>query len=284
MILLFIAILTIAFGMNVDNALHYRQQSVLLGTGTLTSSGLQTPSSPRAPNSATPSSPLSSSGGLPIPAASTAITSDASSPASDTIITSPSTSQPELTSSSLTSGTNAKSQSSLTSISSTPKPSSTDKSLAGPTTYFPKPVISRTQAIITTVTTVSEGSTHTHVLTTTGLIAISDPSSTPSASPIRDGSSGGSKNSSLNPLQIRVIIGVVVGIGGAILLGGIGAVVWRIYGKRKQSVDEDHELISSQPGSSGQEKRSSISGNSPFRSTLDQYHNPAGPVNTASNF
>lgn len=76
----------------------------------------------------------------------------------------------------------------------------------------------------------------------------------------------------------------MVGIGGAILLGGIAVVVWRVWGKRKHVSDDDRDLMDSQPGSSGREKRSSVSGNDPFRSTLDQYHNPAGPVNTASNF
>lgn len=67
-------------------------------------------------------------------------------------------------------------------------------------------------------------------------------------------------------------------------MGGLAIVAWRIWGKRKEPADDDHELIDSLPGSSGHEKSGSLTGNSPFRSTLDQYHKPAGPVNTASNF
>ena len=49
-------------------------------------------------------------------------------------------------------------------------------------------------------------------------------------------------------------------------------------------IDDDDELVGSGLGSGTHEKTSSAGDNSPFKSTLDQYHNPAGPVNTASNF
>jgi len=49
-------------------------------------------------------------------------------------------------------------------------------------------------------------------------------------------------------------------------------------------VEDDVDLIGghSVPGSGGGEK--AATGDSPFRSTLDQYHSPTGPVNAASNF
>lgn len=75
------------------------------------------------------------------------------------------------------------------------------------------------------------------------------------------------------------IIGVVVGIGGAILLGALAVVAWRIWG-RKGKIDDEDDMFGNAPE---ERKTSSISGQSPFKSTLDQYHNP-GPVNTASNF
>ena len=68
------------------------------------------------------------------------------------------------------------------------------------------------------------------------------------------------------------------------LIGGIAVVAWRIWGRKRNAVGEGQDLDHSQPGSSGREKTSSVSGNSPFRSTLDQYHHPSAPVNTASNF
>ena len=72
------------------------------------------------------------------------------------------------------------------------------------------------------------------------------------------------------------------GIGGAILIGGLAIVAWRLWGKRRRSIDDDNDPMGSVPGSSGREKTSSVSGgHSPFRSNLDQYH---APVNTASNF
>ena len=69
------------------------------------------------------------------------------------------------------------------------------------------------------------------------------------------------------------------GIGGAILLGGLAVVAWRIWGRKKRTSADDDDIMGSIPGSSGREKRSSAS--DPFRSNLDQTH---APVNTASNF
>lgn len=125
----------------------------------------------------------------------------------------------------------------------------------------------------------SGSATYSNVVTTSALQAV-DPTSSPSVGPVDNGSGG----PGLEPAQKRLIIGVVVGVGGAILMGGLAIVAWRIWGKRKEPADDDHELIDSLPGSSSHEKNNSLTGNSPFRSTLDQYHKPAGPVNTASNF
>ena len=80
---------------------------------------------------------------------------------------------------------------------------------------------------------------------------------------------------------------MVVGIGGAIILGGLAVVAWRIWGRKRHAGDDDNDLMDSHPGSSSHEKTSSVNDNSPFKSTLDQYHtphSPPGPVNTASNF
>lgn len=132
--------------------------------------------------------------------------------------------------------------------------------------------------MITTVVSVSGSATYSNVITTSALQAVTQ---TPTPSGLGD---KGSDGQGLEPAQKRLIIGVVVGVGGVILLGGLAIVAWRIWGKRKEPADDDHELIDSLPGSSSHEKSTSLTGNSPFRSTLDQYHKPAGPVNTASNF
>jgi hypothetical protein len=81
------------------------------------------------------------------------------------------------------------------------------------------------------------------------------------------------------------VIGVVVGIGGAIILGGLLIVAWRIWGRKKNDDDSDG-LMGFRTGSGGHEKDNS--GNAvapnPFQSTLENYHNPARPVNASSNF
>lgn len=95
------------------------------------------------------------------------------------------------------------------------------------------------------------------------------------------GSSGLSEN------EKRIVIGVVVGVGGAILIGGIMVVFWRINSRRRKAAqsDEATDLMSGTAvGTGAREKAPSPgAGATPFRSTLDQYHNP-GPVNAASNF
>lgn len=138
---------------------------------------------------------------------------------------------------------------------------------------------------MTTVISVSGSSTFSSVKTTSRVIAAESATASASGAASLSGSNSGGGSSGLSTSSKSIIGGVVGGIGGAILLGGLAVVVWRIWGKKRRSGGyDDHDPIDSQPGSSGGEKRSSINGNTPFRSTLDQYHSPAGPVNTASNF
>jgi len=84
----------------------------------------------------------------------------------------------------------------------------------------------------------------------------------------------------------NTVIGVVVGIGGAILLAGLGIVAYRIWGRKKD--DDDDGLMGFRTGSAGQEKTGSQMGGAatanPFQSTLENYHNPARQVNASSNF
>jgi uncharacterized membrane protein YebE (DUF533 family) len=92
------------------------------------------------------------------------------------------------------------------------------------------------------------------------------------------GSSSGS--SGLSDTAKKTIGGVVGGVGGALLLAGLAYTAWRIWGKKKNLHDDDLY-----DPNVNQDKLSATAGsdNTPFRSTLDQYHQP-GPVNTASNF
>jgi hypothetical protein len=87
----------------------------------------------------------------------------------------------------------------------------------------------------------------------------------------------------------NTVIGVVVGIGGAIVLIGLGLVAWRIWG-RKKNQEESDGLMNYNTGYQAPEK-SEAGGSSaasqpvrsPFQSTLESYHAPT-QVNTASNF
>lgn len=79
----------------------------------------------------------------------------------------------------------------------------------------------------------------------------------------------------------------MVGVGGAILIAGVAFVAWRIWGRNRRNADNDEDDLMSAGTAVGSNQRekapSPTSGSTPFRSTLDQYHNP-GPVNAASNF
>lgn len=281
MVLHFVA-LSMVYGMNIDNALQYRQV-VPRGTGPSTSNAAQ-PSRTSTPLSTAAASETSSTS-ISDSSASSSLSSAPSistSGTADIVSTSVPTSSSESSSSfpnTITSGSNARSQALATTASSTNVPVSTSKTSTGSNTAS-----SSTQQILTTVIVVSGSITQKSVVTTSGLLPVSSQTSTSASSPTPDSDNSDPNSPGLEPSQKRIIVGVVVGIGGAILLGGLAVVAWRIWGRRKISADEIHELMDSQPGSSSLEKRSSVSGNSPFRSTLDQYHNPAGPVNTASNF
>ena len=115
---------------------------------------------------------------------------------------------------------------------------------------------SQTSTVLTTATS-----------TPTGAVASSGDSASPSG---------------VTDPQKKIIIGVVVGVGGALLLGGLAVVAWRLWGKRRNA-GEENDILMGGPGA-GHEKTSSVDNNSPFKSTLDQYHTPAGRLNTASNF
>jgi uncharacterized membrane protein YebE (DUF533 family) len=89
---------------------------------------------------------------------------------------------------------------------------------------------------------------------------------------------GGGNGSNLSTSSKKVIGGVVGGIGGAIVIGGIALVAWRLWGKKKgqQLPQDDYDAGRD---SVIQEKRRS---SQPFQT--NSYQNPNGAVNTASNF
>lgn len=81
----------------------------------------------------------------------------------------------------------------------------------------------------------------------------------------------------------NIIGGVVGGVGGALLLGGIALVFWRMK-KRQHRVTEDDDDLMAGTGSALGDKPQNGTGASPFQSNLEQYHNPGGRPNAAANF
>ncbi|OAX77840.1 hypothetical protein ACJ72_07857 [Emergomyces africanus] len=98
---------------------------------------------------------------------------------------------------------------------------------------------------------------------------------------------GGSRGSSgLSDSSKKTIIGVVVGVGGAVILGGLAFVAWRLRRKRNaRGLGDDDDLMNAGTavGSSTHETSTMGTTHSPFKTTLDQYHHPGG-VNASSNF
>lgn len=100
---------------------------------------------------------------------------------------------------------------------------------------------------------------------------------------LADSGSNGSQSSGMSTTTRNTVIGVVVGVGGAIILGGLALVAWRIWGRKKHQEEHDGLMdygsaIESKPDTSG-----SMAGRTPFQSTLESYHAPT-QVNTAANF
>jgi hypothetical protein len=91
------------------------------------------------------------------------------------------------------------------------------------------------------------------------------------------------KSGSLSDSNKKVIGGVVGGVGGALLLGGIALVFWRMK-KRQNKVTADDDDLNLNTGAALGDKPQNGTGASPFQSNLEQYHNPGGRPNAAANF
>ncbi|RDA91235.1 hypothetical protein CP533_3379 [Ophiocordyceps camponoti-saundersi (nom. inval.)] len=95
------------------------------------------------------------------------------------------------------------------------------------------------------------------------------------------------ENSSMSTKTRNTIIGVVVGIGGAVALGALALLVRRMWWRKRKSEESDG-LMDYDMAVTGVEKpdRGSAAAHgprSPFQSTLENYHQPA-QVNASSNF
>lgn len=199
----------------------------------------------------------------------------------------------DATSDPTTSDPNTSKTTDTTSPSSTPSPtddttskttkstSSTDKppTSTKPTDTTPTPSNTEPQETSHPVSTV------THVVTETrkdGSKTTRTETDTSPTAGLQDGSGKGT-SSGMSTQTRNIVIGVVVGVGGAIVLGGIALVAFRIWGRKKsQHENEDDYTPGYQPVEKS-EAGNSPSGRSPFQSTLESYHAPT-QVNTASNF
>jgi DNA mismatch repair ATPase MutL len=124
-----------------------------------------------------------------------------------------------------------------------------------------------------------------------GEVELSTSTSITTETPDLNDGDGGSGDG-LAPETRDIIIGVVVGVGGAIILGALAIVAWRIRARKKLAEENDglmeynggytavDKTEPSVPGSSP----SNAPNNSPFQSTLENYHQPTQPVNASSNF
>ncbi|KFZ12895.1 hypothetical protein V502_06870 [Pseudogymnoascus sp. VKM F-4520 (FW-2644)] len=234
------------------------------------------------------------SGGLPDLLPSTG-TSDSVPTSSDTTPTSTSDSQSESSTEAPTTATSNEPTSTPTSdtgASTTPSntPSSTEDSskttadsteptqssqttTSNPTTTSAPPRSTITSKITTVADVTSDGKTYQTTLVATSLIP------TNTASPIDDTPE---KESGMSTKTRNTVIGVVVGVGGAIFLALVFIVFWKFWGRRRSArrAQEDDALMMTSPG----EKPDTASTSNPFQSTLESYHAPQRPVNASSNF
>ncbi|KAK6956231.1 hypothetical protein Daesc_001504 [Daldinia eschscholtzii] len=147
------------------------------------------------------------------------------------------------------------------------------------TTEVPHTTPPPTTSTFITVITSTDAAGQTHVSSSSSVIV-----STPSPVPVTNDD----KETGMSPAIKRTIIGVCVGVGGAIVLAAAGVLFWRLRSK-KRSLEENEELVSYGDGFGGpgtaekSEPSGSTAGRSPFQSTLESYHAPT-QTNAASNF
>ncbi|ORY67404.1 uncharacterized protein BCR38DRAFT_483021 [Pseudomassariella vexata] len=164
---------------------------------------------------------------------------------------------------------------------------------ATPTTSDNAATTDETTATTETTATPSVSTTILVVTTTnaagqpTQITSTSATTITPSAS-LNNGQTG-SSSSGMSDETRNTIIGVCVGVGGAIVLAVVGLLFWRLRA-RKRSQEDNEDLVNYGAGTSQfnnapekSENNGSANGRTPFQSTLESYHAPT-QTNAASNF
>ncbi|KAK1596872.1 uncharacterized protein LY79DRAFT_577029 [Colletotrichum navitas] len=165
-------------------------------------------------------------------------------------------------------------QTSASSAANSDRPTSSGASAASskPSTSI-QPVTSTIRTVITTTNSAGQPTSFTSESTVTSTPGLNEASTA-------DSSSG------MSTQTRNTVIGVVVGVGGAIVLGALGFVAWRIWGKKKHA--EENDGLMEYNNQYGNEPKAEVgsaqgAGRTPFQSTLESYHAP-NQVNASSNF
>ncbi|KAG6367351.1 hypothetical protein INS49_001539 [Diaporthe citri] len=142
-------------------------------------------------------------------------------------------------------------------------------------------------------TTTAEPVTSTAVVVVTatdGSVSSSTSVSVSTPTPGLSEANNSGSSSGMSDQTRKTIIGVVVGVGGAIVLAVGGLFAWRIWGRKKAN-EENDGLMSYNNGAEGKSEVGGLNAGSiqaggarsPFQSTLESYHAPSN-VNASSNF
>ncbi|KAK4181791.1 hypothetical protein QBC36DRAFT_40963 [Triangularia setosa] len=235
-----------------ERALQRRQDD---GDDAPPNTASDTPDEPPAPSTSATPTPTPSTSSTPLPPT----TSSTPTP-------------PEETSTPITSST---------STTTSPRPGNSVSSTSSSTTAAPEPGESdepttHIQTITRTIVTTNPDGQETTVIDEVVTTSTSQPLP-------NEGGNNKGQSSGMTEQTRNTVIGVVVGVGGAIVLAGLGFVAWRIWGKKKQQEEQDtlmddYSAVGEKPDTIG-----STSTRTPFQSTLESYHAPT-QVNTASNF
>ncbi|KAI3397810.1 hypothetical protein diail_10343 [Diaporthe ilicicola] len=154
----------------------------------------------------------------------------------------------------------------------------------------PSETTSKGSSSATTTASPTTSTTVIVVTATDGSVSSSTSVSVSTPTPGLNEASNGSSSSGMSNQTRNTIIGVVVGVGGAIVLAVAGLFAWRIWGRKKAS-EENDGLMGYNNGAEGKSEvgglnaGSTVAGGarSPFQSTLESYHAPSN-VNASSNF
>ncbi|KAI7291730.1 hypothetical protein KC315_g19618 [Hortaea werneckii] len=142
----------------------------------------------------------------------------------------------------------------------------------------------------------SDGTAYSSVITTGGVVTSTTGYATATVEPsLRN---GGGDGTNLSTSSKKILGGVLGGVGGAILIGGIAFVCWRLWGKKHKPEplpQEEDEMLDSRDDSISREKMrrggsnglplDGLGGSEGDPMQEDEgYRNPNGRVNAASNF